>query len=60
MVQNLGLNFPMTTQQWNTVPANVYIIYIYIYMNKKPVCVCVTVKQKTQHLFDEFSNSFNT
>ena len=29
-------------------------------MNKKPVCVCVTVKQKTQHLFDEFSNSFNT
>ena len=58
MVQNLGLNFPMTTQQWNTVPTNVYIIYIY--MNKKPVCVCVTVKQKTQHLFDEFSNSFNT
>ena len=30
MVQNLGLNFPMTTQQWNTVPGNVYIIYIYI------------------------------
>ena len=25
MVQNLGLNFPMTTQQWNTLPADIYI-----------------------------------
>ena len=31
-------------------------------MNKKPVCVCcvVKIKQKTRHLFDEFSYSFNT
>ena len=31
-------------------------------MNKKPVCMCCVakIKQKTQHLFDKFSFSFNT
>ena len=60
MVQNLGLNFPMTSQQWNTLPANV--LYIYIYERETSVCMCytITVKQKTQRLFDEFSYSFNT
>ena len=47
MVQNLGLNFPMTTQQWNTVPANVYIIYIYIYEQETSVCMCYSKTENT-------------
>ena len=35
---------------------------MYIYEQETRVCMCcvVKIKQKTQHLFDKFSFSFNT